>query len=102
MLFHQRKAAFEAWPSPIESLAGVFKSIWAIFLGIAFWQNGEELMSGLMLFFGILLFYYLFIMLDASLVKRVRLLMKVKPIPYITNLETLIFFLILMSYITFI
>ena len=87
--------------NPYESLLGVFKCIWAIFLGIAFWQNDEMIMASLMLLFGLLVFYYLFIMLDASLVKRVKLFAKVKPNPFIINLETLFFFIILMSYVTF-
>ncbi len=87
--------------NPFESLLGVFKSIWAIFLGIAFWQSGEFLMAGLMLSFSLFIFYYVFIMLDASLVKRIKILSKVKSNPYIVNLETLCFFMVLMSYLTF-
>lgn len=86
--------------NPYESLIGVFKSIWAIFLGITFWMSGEILMAILMTLFGLLLIYYLFIMLDASLVKRVNLFSKVKPNPFVINLETLFFFVILTSYIT--
>jgi len=67
--------------NPYESLLGVFKCIWAIFLGITFWQHDEILMASLMLLFGLFVFYYLFIMLDASLVKRVKLFAKVKPNP---------------------
>src|SRR5690625_829935 len=87
--------------NPYESLLGVFKCIWAISLGIAFWQNDEMIMASLMLLFGLLVFYYLFIMLDASLIKRVKLFAKVKPNPFIINLKTLFFFIILMSYVTF-
>ena len=87
--------------NPMESLSGIFKCIWAIFLGIAFWQSGELLMAILMFLFGLFIFYYLLITLDASIVKRVKLFSKVKPNPYIVNLETLFFFIVLMSYITF-
>lgn len=86
--------------NPLESLLGVFKGIWAIFLGIAFWQNDEMLMASIMLIFASFTIYYLFIMLDTSLVKRVKLFSKIKPNPYFVNLETLLFFIILMSYIT--
>lgn len=86
--------------NPLESLLGVFKGIWAIFLGIAFWQNDEMLMASIMLIFASFIIYYLFIMLDTSLVKRVKLFSKIKPNPYFVNLETLLFFIILMSYIT--
>ncbi|MBP1971505.1 hypothetical protein J2Z83_003656 [Virgibacillus natechei] len=87
--------------NPFESLLGVFKCIWAIFLGITFWNSGEMVMAGLMFLFSLLLFYYLVILLDKSLVKRIKLFSKVKPNPYIINLETLFFFIILMSYISF-
>ncbi|MGW6302715.1 hypothetical protein [Peribacillus butanolivorans] len=86
--------------NPFEGLVNVFKSIWALFLAITFWNSGEMLMASLMTLFSLLLFYYLFIMLDTSLVKRVKLFSKLKPNPYIINLETLLFFIILMSYIT--
>lgn len=84
-----------------ECLTNVFKCIWALFLGITFWNSSEMLMASLMFLFSLLLLYYLFIMLDTSLVKRVKLFSKVKPNPFIINLETLFFFIILMSYITF-
>ncbi|MFE4242692.1 hypothetical protein [Peribacillus butanolivorans] len=86
--------------NPFEGLVNVFKSIWALFLAITFWNSGGMLMASLMTLFSLLLFYYLFIMLDTSLVKRVKLFSKLKPNPYIINLETLLFFIILMSYIT--
>lgn len=86
--------------NPYESLLGVFKCIWAIFLGVTFWQNGELLMVGLMTLFGLFFFYYLFMMLDASLVTRVKLFAKVKPNPIIINLEVLFFFIILLGYMT--
>src|SRR5699024_1545139 len=77
--------------NPYESLLGVFKSIWAIFLAVSFWQNGEILMAVLMLLFGMLIFYYLFMMLDVSVVKGVKLFSKLKPHPFVVNLETLFF-----------
>ncbi|WP_236939259.1 hypothetical protein [Evansella clarkii] len=88
--------------NPFEGLANVFKSVWALFLAISFWDIGEVVMAILMALFSLLLIYYLFIMLDTSLVKRVKLLSKVKPNPFIINIETLIFFVILTSYLTFI
>jgi hypothetical protein len=69
--------------NPFEDLSGVFKCIWAIFLGVTFWINGEMVMASLMLLFSLMLFYYLFIMLNTSLVKRVGLFTKVKPNPFI-------------------
>ncbi|WP_117161855.1 hypothetical protein [Paraliobacillus sp. X-1268] len=86
--------------NPFEGLSNVFKCIWALFLGITFWDSGEILMASLMFLYSLLLFYYLFIILDTSLIKRVKFFSKVKPNPFIINLETLFFFIILMSYIT--
>ncbi|WP_112180386.1 hypothetical protein [Paraliobacillus zengyii] len=86
--------------NPFEGLSNVFKCIWALFLGITFWNSSEILMASLMFLYSLLLFYYLFIILDTSLIKRVKLFSKVKPNPFIINLETLFFSIILMSYIT--
>lgn len=85
---------------PFESLLGIFKSIWALFLAISFWQNDELAMASIMLLFGLFIFYYLFITVDASLMKRVKLLSKAKPNIVLVNLETLAFFIVLMSYVT--
>jgi len=87
--------------NPFEGLANVFKSIWALFLGIAFWNSGEILMASIMFLFSLLIFYYLFIVLDISLVKRIKFFSKAKANNFLINLETLLFFIILISYITF-
>lgn len=86
---------------PYESLVNVFKCIWAIFLGITFWQNEEMLMAGLMFLFGLFIFYYLFIILDASLIKRIKLFAIMKPNTFLVNFETLFFFISLLIYLTF-
>ena len=66
--------------SPAEAFAGIFKSLWALFLVIAFWNSGEFIMASLMTLFSLLLFYYLFLVLvlDRSLVKQIKLFLKVK------------------------
>ncbi|WP_155592205.1 hypothetical protein [Lysinibacillus cavernae] len=87
--------------NPFEGLANVFKSIWALFLGITFWNSGEILMASIMFLFSILIFYYLLIVLDTSLVKRIKFFSKAKANTFLINLETLFFFIVLMSYITF-
>ena len=87
--------------NPFEGLVNIFKSIWAMFLAITFWNSGETLMANVMILFSLLGLYYLFIILDTILVTRVKLFSKMKPNPYVTNLETLLFFIILMSYISF-
>lgn len=86
--------------NPFESLLGVFKSIWALFLGITFWQVSETYFALAMFLFSLFIFYYLFITLDASLVKRVKLFTKLRPNPMIVNVESLLFFFILMLYVT--
>ena len=86
---------------PLESFLNIFKCMWALFLGIAFWQNGEILMTGIMFAFTLFIFYYIFIMLDATLTKRLKLLSKVRPNSIVVNLETLLFFITLMCYVTF-
>lgn len=90
----------ELLSNPFEGLANVFKCIWAIFLGITFWQHEEMLMAYLMFLFALFIFYYLFIILDASLIRRVKLFSKVKPNVFLVNIETMLFILTLMIYIT--
>lgn len=86
--------------NPFESFLGILKGLWALFLAISFWQLGDMVMFGLMAIFGLFLFYYLCLTLNASLVKQVAFLEKIKPNRVIVNLETLVFFLILMIYLT--
>ncbi|GEN85912.1 hypothetical protein [Oceanobacillus sojae] len=85
---------------PFEAFANVFKSIWALFLAIGFWNNGEYVMGCLMILFSLFGVYYLFLILNNILVTPVKLFAKVKPNVYVTNLETFLFFLILLIYIT--
>ncbi|MGF3215152.1 hypothetical protein ACQV2X_08395 [Facklamia sp. P12945] len=87
---------------PYEGLVNFFKCLWAIFLGLCFWQKGEGIMAVVMFLFGLFIFYYLIIILDASLVKSVKLFEKIKPNTVLVNVETFLFFLTLMVYITFI
>lgn len=85
---------------PFEGLFGMFKSVWAIFLSIAFLMNGEFIMAGLMMLFGLLFVYYFLIVLNTTLVRKVKLFSRVKPHPYVTNIETFVFFIVLISYLT--
>ncbi|WP_440896908.1 hypothetical protein ACS127_02550 [Amphibacillus sp. Q70] len=87
--------------NPFECLAMMFKCVWALFLGLSFLNSEEVLMAGLMFLFSLFFFYYLAIVIDTSLVKRVKFFSKVKPNTWIINLETMLFLIILMSYITF-
>lgn len=87
--------------NPFEGVANIFKSIWALFLGITFWKSGEILMANIMFLFTLLIFYYLFIVLDTSLIKRIKFFSKAKANTFIVNFETLFFFIVLMIYITF-
>jgi hypothetical protein len=87
--------------NPFEGLLGIFKSIWAFYLALTFWASEEPMFASLMTIHSLLFFYYLFIVLDASLIRRIKLISRVKSNPFVVNLETLIFFLILMVYVTF-
>ncbi|MGF3227257.1 hypothetical protein [Facklamia sp. P12932] len=86
---------------PYEGLVNVFKCIWALFLGIFFFQNGETVMAGWMFLFGLFIIYYLIIILEASLIIRLSFFEKVKPNTIFVNIEPFLFFLTLMIYITF-
>ncbi|MEN2466006.1 hypothetical protein [Ornithinibacillus sp. JPR2-1] len=87
--------------NPFELLANIFRCVWSLFLGIAFWSSGQVLMASLLLLFSLFVFYFFAIMLDTALVKRVTFFSKVKPNPILVNLETLLFFIVLVSYVTF-
>ena len=88
--------------NPLEALANVFKSIWTLFLGISFWTMGETFIASIMFLSSYLVFYYMFLAINASLIKRISFLSKVKPNFIVTNLETFLLFSILMCYITFV
>lgn len=87
--------------NPFELLANILRCVWSLFLGIAFWSSGQVLMASLLLLFSLFVFYFFAIMLDTVLVKRVTFFSKVKPNPILFNLETLLFFIVLVSYVTF-
>ena len=86
--------------NPFEALANVFKSIWALFLGISFWSIGATTMAVIMFISSSLIIYYLILAFNTSLVKPINVFSKVKSNTVVTNLETLLFFIVLMSYIT--
>ena len=83
--------------NPFEKLANLFKSIWALFLAIAFWTAGELFMVVIMTLYSLLFFYYLSLLLSATIVRQIP---RVKPNMYVTNLETLLFFIILLGYLS--
>ena len=87
--------------NPFEAMANVFKSMWALFLGITFWTIGETLIASFMFLCSLFIFYYLCLAINSSLIKRMALFSKVKSNTVLTNLETLLFFGALMIYITF-
>lgn len=86
--------------NPFESLSNILRCIWALFLGITFWQEGDLIIAGTMFIFSLLGVYYLIMMVNTSLIKRVKLLSKFKANFVLTNLETLFFFIVLLSYMT--
>jgi hypothetical protein len=85
---------------PFELLANILKCIWAVFLSIVFWENNNFIMASIMSLFSLLIVYFLILLLDSSLLKRIKFLEKFKPNPYLFNLETLCFFLILTIFIS--
>ncbi|WP_443259480.1 hypothetical protein [Virgibacillus sp. L01] len=85
---------------PYELFANILKCIWALFLSIAFWETNNLLMAGIMFLFSLLITIFLPIFIDSSLVKRLKFFEKFKPNPYLFNLETFCFFLILMIFIS--
>ncbi|MDV2582347.1 hypothetical protein [Alkalibacillus haloalkaliphilus] len=87
--------------NPFETYANVLKSLWALILAIAFWNTQELLMVILMIPFVILLFYYVAILINDSLVHSIKGVRNIKPNPILINLETLLFFTILISYLMF-
>ena len=87
--------------NPFEALANVFKSIWALFLGVSFWSIGATTMAVIMFLSSSLIFYYLILAINTSLVKQIDIFSKVKANSVVTNFETLLFFIALMSYISF-
>lgn len=87
--------------NPFEAIANIFKSIWALFLGLTFWTIGETLIARIMFLCSLLVFYYLCLAVNASVIKPITVFSRVKPNTIVTNVETFLFFFVLMIYITF-
>lgn len=85
---------------PFELLANILKCMWALFLTIAFWENNNFLLAIIMSLFCLLIVYFLAILVDISLLKRIKFFGRFKPNPYFFNVETFCFFLILVSFIS--
>lgn len=86
---------------PLEAFANVLRGGWAISLSVAFWQNEALIWSIVMMIWAVGTLYYIAISLDASLVKRFKILERVKPHPLFVNIDTGLFFTVVMSYVTF-
>lgn len=85
---------------PFELLANILKSMWALFLSIAFWETDNFIWAIIMALFFLLIIYFLSILVDTSLLKRIKFFGRFHPNPYFFNAETLCFFLVLMSFIS--
>lgn len=85
---------------PFEGLANILKCIWGLLLALAFWQESERILAVSMFLFCLFIFYYLAITINTVLVKQVKLFSQVKANIYLTNLETFLFFLVLVIFIT--
>lgn len=90
---------FAVFAGPYEVFANVLKGIWALFLAITFWETGEFLMGSLMSLFSLLSIYYLLLLVKTSMVRQYKYLDKIKANPYLLNLETIVFFVVLVVYI---
>ncbi len=86
--------------NPFEGVANIFKSIWALFLGFAFWSNGDVFLASIMFLFTSLIFYYLPLVVATTLLEPIKLFSKVKNNTFFVNIETLLFFVVLISYLT--
>ncbi|GEL77606.1 hypothetical protein [Tenuibacillus multivorans] len=86
--------------NPFEGIANVFKSVWALCLAITFWKTDETLMALLMFLFSLLMVYFLLLVLKEAIVKPANWLSKIKTNPYIVNLETFSFFVIIIMFLT--
>lgn len=91
---------FAVISKPFEAIANVFKSIWSLFLGISFWQSGEHVFASFMFLFSILIIYYFALAIKESLLHSNMVLSKFKNNMIFTNLETLLFFILLTTYLT--
>jgi hypothetical protein len=69
---------FAAISKPFEAIANVFKSIWSLFLGIAFWQSGEHVFASFMFLFSLLIIYYFTLAIKESLLHSNTVLSKFK------------------------
>lgn len=86
--------------NPFEGIAGVLKGLWALFLAITFWANNLEIMAIIMSIYSLFTLYYLLLVINTSLLKRISYISRIKPNRYFINLETISFMLILLCFIT--
>lgn len=83
-----------------EGLANLLKSIWALFLAMAFWQIDQPIMAFSLLLFVLMGVYVLLLLIRSNTYKQINILKKIKGNPIVFNIENIIFFTILMVYLT--
>ena len=91
----------EILSGPFELMANIVKSIWVLFLAVAFWEQEYVIMATVFGIFSLLFIYFFLLLLKASLIKPNIFLKKIHANTYFFNLEMFSLFLSLMLFITF-
>ncbi|WP_051641018.1 hypothetical protein [Bacillus sp. MB2021] len=87
---------------PFELMANILKSIWVIFLAVAFWKQQYVMMANLMGIIGILIIYFVLLLIKESLLKPNKILNRIAGNPYFFNIEVFFLFVSLLIFLTFI
>jgi len=94
----QTDLMFATFGGPYEVFANILRGIWAVFLAIYFWENFNVTMAILMTIYGALAVYYLLLVIKISMVEHYNIFNRIKSNSIFFNIETLVFFIILIIY----
>jgi hypothetical protein len=83
----------------VELMAGMLKGVWSIFLTVSFWLQGHTVLFMLGIIYSTLTFFYLSMLLDMSINKKISFLKKLKLSTMIINLENASWFTILLIWL---
>lgn len=92
----------EILSGPFELMANIVKSIWVLFLAVAFWEQEYVMMANLMGIIGILIIYFVLLLIKESLLKPNIILNRIVGNPYFFNIEVFCLFVSLLIFLTFI
>lgn len=92
----------EILSGPFELMANIVKSIWVLFLAVAFWEQEYVMMANLMGIIGILIIYFVLLLIKESLLKPNKILNRIVGNPYFFNIEVFCLFVSLLIFLTFI